>query len=321
MSSVQKYLGILLATPVFILVAMTVTIFTVEDEMPAPRFSTSESFNEKARWIHNLPNIKCDVLIIGSSMALNNVDGSSLKKLTQGKSVLNLGSWGLTNAETATLLKYVAPLCKPKVIIFATFYGDFDNQIEKKINWELFESYLKGQSTVITYLKSMDPSYYWTTYIERRSLTVKGRSIYQSLIFDETGSIIFDCDNFEISPARWNAQNTYLLPLSPEKMQATISGLIEIENVAREHHSGLLVISTPLRKVAKEKFSTPEITRLWEEISRSVNDSGGKFVNVGASYNFIDEQFADFAHLNRCGANKVIEVIAPSLINLLRNVR
>jgi hypothetical protein len=288
--------------------------------MPAPRFSTSESFNEKARWIRNFSANKCDVLIIGSSMSLNNIDASYIKVLTHGKSVLNAGSWGLTISESALLLKYLAPLCKPTVIVLATYYGDFNGTGGKKINWELFQNYINGESTIITYLKSMDPMYYLSTYIHRRSFVKKGKSIYQSLIFDYTGSVMFDFNHFEIDPGRWDAQNTYL-PLDQDRVKENLSGLSNIENIVREHHSRLLVIATPLRQKAEEKLSTPEIARLWETVSNSVNNDDGVFIKVRAFYDFNDEQFTDFAHLNECGARKVTEVIAPAVIRLLQNMQ
>jgi hypothetical protein len=315
----RKYIIIVVVlAPILFFLIMISTIVVFKNKIPAPRISNSESFNEKARWIQGNLATGCDVLIIGSSMALNNIDGSLLKEMTQAKSVLNLGSWGLTTSESEEILKYVVPLCKPKVIILSTYYGDFDNRPES-INWKLFKDYVYGKSTVVTYLKSMDPIYYLSAYINRKHLKSSGNSIYQSLEFDVTGSVMFDCKNFQVDPARWDGQNKYQ-PLNPERTEANLSALISIENIAKDNHSQLLVVETPLRKVAEVTLFKPEIIHLWDAVTRSVNSAGFTFLKVRSHNDFSDEQFVDFVHLNKCGAIKAMKAIAPAVTKILNKI-
>ena len=317
----RQYLAIVLGFPLLLLIILITTICIFEKGIPAPRLSSSDEFNEKARLIRNSSANKCDVLIIGSSMALNNIDGSAIKKMTRGKSVLNLGSAGLSVSESGILLNYVVPLYKPKVIILATYYGDFTDHWEKTIDWKLFRNYIHGKSTVISYLKSIDHRYYLFTYIKKcRSIANKGNTTYPALMFDGTGSLMLDCNNFEIKPHRWDPPNIHN-PLPRGRTSENLAGLADIEKIARNTHSHLLVVATPLRKTAEERLSIPEIAQLWEAVSRSVNIAGGTFIRVRSFYDFNDEHFTDFAHLNGCGASKVSDIIAPVILKLLQNPR
>ena len=93
-------------------------------DLPAPHLSGSVSFNEKAGWLRvALGQGKCDVLVAGSSMALNNVAAGRLAG--EGQSVINIGSFGVSPEDTLELLRIVTARCAPKLIVMPVYQGDF----------------------------------------------------------------------------------------------------------------------------------------------------------------------------------------------------
>ncbi len=314
-----QYLITFFFSLVFFVSFVATLVFFFENKIPAPHLSPSESFNEKARWFRNLAGKRCDILVIGSSMALNNINGAYMSSLLRNKEVVNLGAFSLPISDSALLLKYTAPLCKPKLIILATYYGDFNHNSEKSkkiIEWELFQRYITGSSAEIVYLQSLDFNYYVSTFFSRKKYSIKRNTIYESLNFDETGSVVLDCEKFDIQPNRWNGYSR-LTFFDKNKIRSQLDELYFVEKIANENHSRLLVVAMPLRKVAVEKLATLGVETLWEDVSKSINNSGGAFINVDNISTFEDSYFTDFAHLNGCGSKKLIDFILPTVLQLL----
>jgi hypothetical protein len=312
-----RFMGYFALSQAILMLAFFAFVAVFEKDLPAPRISSSESFNEKARWLHNWGNKKCDVLVIGSSMALNNIDWVSIKPMLKNKSLVNTASWDMTVSKSASMLKYVAPICKPDLIVLVAFFGDFNAKENQPIDWEFFQQYLGTLPTGFAYLKSADFAYYASTFANLKILASKGNSVYESLNFDETGSVILDCDHFQRSRRRWDGYDRYLSLLDKRKVQIELDGLLEIENIAKANRSRLVVIATPLRKTAEEKVANTWATALLGDVAQSVQATGGQFVQAGLLADFPDLDFADFAHLNKCGATKVAELIAPTITNAL----
>lgn len=284
--------------------------------MPAPRISSSESFNEKARWLRNNLNKGCDIVIVGSSMALNNVDGYSIKINFPGYSVINIASWGLNISESRKLLSQVTKKCKPKLIVYSAFYADFDAQWSKDVDWGLLESYFDNEPVILTYLKTLDLKYYTSTFFTRGMAKRKFNKIYHSLIFDETGSVLLDCDNFEVISERWNGYKKYKT-LNIKNIESNITDLRGILDYAGKNEIQFVFIKTPLRLEANKTLLKPEIEHLWAKVEKSTKYFGGRFVDMQLRNDIVDNQFTDFAHLNRCGARKEIEFVIPVLKNVI----
>jgi hypothetical protein len=311
-----QFIGYFALTQVFLVFGFFAFVTAFEKQLPAPRLSSSESFNEKARWLRELESKQCDVLVIGSSMALNNVDWAFIRPALNDMTVVNTASWDMSISASAAMLKYIAPVCKPKFIVLVAFFGDFNSKGHQPIDWQLFQDYFNGQPSPLVYLKSADLTYYLSTFSSLEKLSSKGNTVYESLNFDVTGSVMLDCKNLVRKKSRWEGYNSYLSHFSPEKVQVELDGLTEIERIAQANHSHLVVVSTPLRKVAEEKIAASWVATFLKKVKQSVQNAGGVFIQAGALANFTDSDFADFAHLNECGARKVATLIVPSMLEL-----
>ena len=73
------------------------------NDLPAPAFSNSISFNEKIDFIRDRDLSKIEYIAIGSSMTLNNIDSETMVKYL-GENYLNLGSRGFKISETKKIL-------------------------------------------------------------------------------------------------------------------------------------------------------------------------------------------------------------------------
>ena len=289
-------------------------ISVFKDKLPAPHLSSSESFNEKARWLHKLQAKSCDILVLGSSMALNNIDWAAIQANKPQVSVVNASSWGLTLEESAAMLNTLAPSCKPRLIVLVAYFGDFDYVEQKSINWRLFKDYLQNTADEFIYLQTANLNYYLSTFLRQKRMVEKGNAIYQSLLFDKTGTVLLNCENFQIEAGRWQGY-IKLQNLKAENVKLALQGLSLIEESAKAYHSHLTVIVPPLRPAAEQKSTEIGAEQLWDEVAASVRDAGGDFMRPGLLVAFKDADFADFAHLNACGATKMAEAISASIIN------
>lgn len=315
-----RYVAAFAITQMLLAAALLVVLLVAERSMPAPYMSVNESFNEKARWLREHAAAGCDVLMVGSSMALNNLDSGIIARVAGANSVINAGAWGLSMSDTAKMTGIVAPLCKPRVIVVAAYYGDFEGNFNTQIDWDLAKKYIAGGNATLIYLRTMDPIYYGSKYLGRKYRAYKGNARYESLHFDDSGSVILDCMSFEIDPRRWNGYIHYQ-PLSAQSVKLNLEGLAVIEGVAKTSGSRLLFVLMPLRPVAELRLATPEISGLWAEVGRSVRNAGGAFMRLRATHDFQDGEFADFAHLNGCGASTAAEDIGTEVGALLQGPR
>src|ERR1700753_1789580 len=124
-------------------------------------------------------------------MALNNMDAQTLRAGLHGATVLNVGSWGMTLAESASMLEVLAPRCRPRTIVLPVYYGDFGDHPDKHIDWDAYRRYIDGEPVWLGYLRALDPAYYVRTYMLLRRLAAKGNAVYESLRFDDAGSVLF----------------------------------------------------------------------------------------------------------------------------------
>ena len=303
-------------TQIFILAIVFLLIFTFRSELPAPSISSSISFNEKARWLrkYGISQNSCDILVIGSSIGLNNIDTEAVTKALRNKSIINVSSWGLALPDSAKLLSILAPLCKPKLIIYVAYHTDFKGQPDKTINWAVFSSYLNGRSELITYISSPKIYFYITTFFWLRNIRIKKNSIYASLDFTKTGSVMLNSEYFEVDQNRWDGWNINNGDniLNASDVQLGLKSLSLIEEIAKQHGARLMAIKTPLRK-KYDGSATNLLSDLWYKVEQSVLNAGGIFINVGLHSKFDDSFFADFVHLNKDGAKNVSDIITQDI--------
>lgn len=305
-----RFILVFFLTQYCLLSSVMLLIHFKHDKFPAPKLSSSLSFNEKARWLSQHIS-KCDILVGGSSVALNNIDWSDIQSQLYSN-IINVSSWGLSLDETAILLDHIAAICTPKLIVLPIFYADFFNKSEKGINWQQFDEYIthKKPDTYFFY-ENLDLLYYFSSYFDIKKNQAKQNTIYETLQFDNTGSVLYNCQTFEKNPIRWNGYKI-LKKISEAQFTDRLSVIAEISAIATKNNSKLLIVLTPLREVAEQALQELEVDKLWEQFNNAiVKTNAVTVVNSNNLSHFSDDNFADYAHLNSCGAKSLAQVLLP----------
>jgi hypothetical protein len=293
-------------------------VVVLPDYLPAPRISSSHSFNEKARWLRTtLRGKNCDVVVLGSSMAVNNFDGEyAAQKLS--RTVINVGSFGMTPSDDIIMLRILSNLCVMRTVIMPVYHGDLA-RAEKQVDWGLFERYVAGGNLFFTYISTMDFAYY-IKHIFDTTPGKKERRVYTSLHFDSSGGVGLQCGDFEIEDGRWRGYEIHgLTRPEPEELNAlqAIGDWLSSRNVS------FIVAPTPLRRAAIEHLGEGPLDQFWQPAEKAVTVAHGYYVIVPLG-SFDDALFVDYNHLNSCGAGVWTEQLLdrgpPGALFLTENI-
>jgi hypothetical protein len=297
---------------ILILTVLSVFIATHQESMPGPRITGSVSFNEKAGWLRRAlqKNRSVDIVIAGSSMGVNNLDGEELAKIAGTRAILNLSSWGINISGSCQLLSALMDSIHPRLVILPVFFGDFRPERIRDIDLPLFKQCVLGGNLPWLYLRNLDPIYYYNTYRDQTSDLSLQRRSYSSLHFDAFGGVPFSDDHFQYDAQRWDsyrddaAVDFQIDPAALANLRATLENL-------KSRGVAVMMVVCPMRKVAEEKLFPATESRLWGPVRAMVEGAGGHFVDVGDRNDFNDALFVDSYHLNQNGARKVADCIAP----------
>ena len=315
-NSSQGYILIFFSTLLFLILILLILVILDFSEKPAPRLTPNFSLNEKVRWL-KVNGGNCDILVIGSSMALGNIDGPHIKSALPNRSILNTGAWGLSLMDTLNLLQIIAPICKPKLIVLVMAQSDFSHS-NTVPDWSQISRYLnhKRLEPEFSYIYNMDGLYYLTSFIDRIGKKEMGNKIYDSLNFDETGGVVLDSIGLVVDEKKWNGFLMERL-LTNIDINNGLKSLSKIKSVALKNDSQLLIISNPIRKSAWKLFSENNASELWSYVSQWSIRNQVSFINDSQSLNLDDSHFADYMHLNNKGARALINDLIPKIQNLL----
>jgi hypothetical protein len=311
------YLLAFAATSFGCCLAALIAIQLFQQRLPAPRLSTNPAFNEKIRWLKSHTGNGCDILILGSSMGLNNMDGLDIANSLPGATVVNAGSWGMSIADLDKMLAVMLTRCTPKVIVFAVFLGDFTNAWNKDIEWNEVDKYLSSPGGALwTYLENMDLFYYARTFLSQHFFNpVTANTKYSALDFDRTGGVLFEGYGFEIDPGRWAGYRDFYWG-NAAAINQQMQSFNDILQQASDIGAKVIVVSMPMRPVAREALEKPTAKGVWEAVRATVDSRHDLFIDAN-TLELDDSNFTDFAHLNHVGAAKLASaLVVPALSQL-----
>lgn len=138
-------------------------ILSRKNELISPAFSGRISLDEKISWLASHLSNGCDVLAIGSSMTLTNVNSAVITKAFPGMSYINAASWGMTPRHDLQMLRLLMNYCAPKILILACNLWDFrnDDTAEDLFDKNDVENFLNTKDYAWAYLKYFSVDYYW----------------------------------------------------------------------------------------------------------------------------------------------------------------
>lgn len=293
-SSASRYLG------VFALVVLVLGVITFWLVQPiAPQFTGNLSFDQKLLYLRQHPPL-ADMpltLVVGSSMALNNLDTDILAD-EDGGPALNLGVWGMSLHDSGKLANQFEKLYRIDEIILAVQFFEMLDEPQT--------SFVISDDSLRTYLNRSRPlaglfyrNFYESLKIRRDWHRKYDNPLsYTNLKFTVTGAVPLSLSHDAIAPERWTPSQKF--------SSACTNCMAEIDTLCRATRAKGLPFTTvmpPLTHWIKEKRL--DVKAIYadrrERLHAAIAACNGAVFDVAVWADFDDSCFADFAHLNTLG--------------------
>ena len=253
---------------------------------------------------------RIDVLSVGSSMNLNNLDSKSIVLPNGLTTYYNFGAWGLQISDTLYLVKYLADKVKPKCIIVSSSLPDFCQ---------------KDNISIPTYLE-LDLVKYCLPYFYSKTglLAIANRSkenrqckrnvdYYDNLNFDLSGAVPLNIPPGKISGKRWGEK----LEFPNNNAGYQYDKLQELAAYLRDNHIVFIFAQAPIRKAFTDSSGASSAVQSHFDRCKSIVDgSGGHYLNVDNPQIFGDSLFVDQFHLSALGSAIYTERVSNKLNEL-----
>ncbi len=284
-------------------------IYQFGEELPPPPFTGSISFDEKAVWLAKHLDDPCEVLAIGSSMTVNNLDSA----VFSGRHLINASSWGMKIQHIDYFLETLLEYVSPKAVLVVTAPTDFERDFRGPALFDRarLKRFFDSRDLFRSHVELLSVEYLIGAIPEIRRDRV-GRSTYFALDFDAGGGVPLDLvsEGFERWPDRWEK------PVAREEGmdEANYESLAAMARRCRDRGLPLVVVQAPIREdVLTERDRAFLLGRHWLRLAQICRDSGAGFHNFHGRLALAETDFADSTHLNRAGARELSKRIVPLL--------
>jgi hypothetical protein len=304
-----------IALMVFFYALIILGLYKVESDFHLPIYSHI-SMDTKIHFLKHRVDLKtADTIIIGSSLALNNINGELLEDTSShvGK-VVNLSGWHMQCPQQLPLLSRIINHGNVKRIIYPTQYLDFTgkNGINRRIIDQVF-GYL-NEDPIDTLFIILRTSKNLVTIIDRllRWEFFTNPNTYDYLVYDRTGGSQLDMGEHNAHPTRWgNIDAHSIAPVNEE----TLTCLKELVDLSQTHNFDFFFVVQPFREAVIA--SSPELKKIMAafdgKTKKILRNSNTYHINAHDLLNLDDSNFADKSHLNIQGSNattkKLVEII------------
>lgn len=280
------------------------------DDLPAPPFSNSISFNEKIDFIRTKDLSKIEYAVLGSSMSLNNIDSETMVR-TLGQNYINLASWGFKISDTENYLKNMSDLFPGlKTVIISTTFVDFSAEVRNiEADYALIRNSIIYDLDFVNYILSFELKYMYENS-KKNIWNKQKRNSYQNLDFDKYGGAVLEIDSDHIDQIRWNKN---ILEFSVS--DAELENLKDIIVFLKSRDVYTVVAVPPQRPGLTGEDTMSRINTEIERIKAVVETNEGIFVNSFKDGDWNDSLFVDYCHLKKAGAEKYTEYIMSKMNN------
>jgi hypothetical protein len=246
--------------------------------IPTHAISTSTSLNYKLTHFLSEDRANVELLVLGSSMAINNVDAGLLEQKTSLQSY-NLSSWGQRMNENYFLLQELMPkMPQLKQVLIPFNVNDFGlgDKFSKKELKAYASGDLKGAAAF-----DYNPNDYIKEVENAKYLEV--RNHYRTLQFDRWGSALLHREEFVISEKRWNELPDY----SAQDLESFKCYLDSVSVLAQSYNVKLFVALLPIRVDLRSSEALDPVLEICQ---------GVHFIDL-SNYPFSNQDYADCTHL------------------------
>lgn len=274
--------------------------------LPTNFVSNSVCFNAKlehARTDNRLAN--AHTVILGSSIALNNLSGRLLAK-TWGKSTYNFSSWGLKPYQSYEMLKQIRGKLALRRLIIPFNHPDFGED-RKSIDYGLLPDFLfaNGPSVRLdSYLSNLGVDTFADDWAYRTQFT-NTRSVYQSMQFDATGGVLFDPRQFtngEAGPRRIAYRDTTGFGTFTQSLDS-------ISRFCAANRIELLLVYMPWQRTVLSPARSREVAAVAAYMAAHYPS---QFINL-SGLTVSDRHYADCEHFFESGATIATRAVLNAL--------
>ena len=306
MLSSKSYLKVLFLILGSIVTTTVAYSYYVAKQYTAPLPVTNRiSFDAKIQFIReHIDPKEIDTLVVGSSLALNNVQGIILEQDSKKiKAVLNLSMWSIGAPQVEQLLELSDAFPNLKRIIYSGQFSDFGNKLVfKNFDSDFIESYMTNSLNPIEYSSFILNSCKDVSFCQKRqkewSTKYSMKTKFSYLKFDHTGSAPLHVYGKDIIQKRWREAHI------PVQMPEAFQALIRIAKKASNDNVKFYFIQQPYRQPLIDAH--PGVKHVMKKFANTVNalisKEGGKFLNLHEKLHFNDDYFSDRSHLNDKGS-------------------
>lgn len=285
-------------------------------DLPPPNLSTSFSLNEKLRFLRGQSR-DAEVIALGSSMTLMNLNSEVVVKALGSKKYLNAGSWGASIIDMYSILKVLHKTYPAmNTLIISSNLIDFQHGV-KTADYNVIADYLNPEKTRFDqyYLHNLHVKYFIKNYPYMRAVRTHPQE-YFYLSFDPYGAVMLEGKGFHITEDRWE-----LAFLSDQVKAEQYSYMDSISTYCRVKGIKLIFCQNSYRFKKKQTFDKKTIKLISDhvtKVSSILSRDHHIFVDAGER-DWDDRLFVDAIHLNREGTEQVsaywFERIKPQIEN------
>ena len=268
-----------------------------------PLVSNSVSYNLKVSFIRQHPEKlrDADIVVIGSSMSMNNVDAVMLQDSLR-RPVVNLSSWQLDmpNFKGSPLWD------EPKVFLTnlgVSDFGDIHTQVKDNFSFKrsrLAEFY-NFETDFRTFVEMLP--------LAKSIMNTRDNQDFLSCNFDKCGSVLLNDSPFVKSARRWDLDAYAVFKMDSA---AVVKYIRQLKELTRSHHGNirLFITFSPGRRKFYNKPRSETVAYLGELIHANCPEV--LFFNL-YDRNYPDSVYAEGCHFNIRGARRFTREVIDSI--------
>ncbi|HIP11606.1 MAG TPA: hypothetical protein EYG73_02695 [Arcobacter sp.] len=290
-------------------------LFYFAKHYPIP-VTNRASFDAKLKFIRENINVnEVDTLIVGSSVGLNNIQGTYLEKdSTKCKVVLNLSVHGAYTRQTRQLLELTDAFPKLERILYVGQYTDLGITHQfNDYNPDFLMKYMRNEMNLIekflVILRACNNLFFCINRQRTWKKMYKDKDSFHYIEYDSTGSVPLQINAKITNPGRWGGAQPGHMP------EVSYGAIYHMSKRALNKGLKFYFIQQPHREAIVKRDSRVRnaLATFSKRVSNIMKENHGVFINLHTMLRLDDTHFSDRNHLNDKGskveAKKVAKII------------
>jgi hypothetical protein len=263
---------------------------------PSPRVTDNIAVNEKLAFAKAHFPDSVDVLAIGSSMTMNNLNSGAVMDHFGAVRYLNAGAWGIGASELEVIGPLLAQRFRPKTVVVSTNLMDFVQEVNIIAKDSASIARYLHEPEISGYLRHWDAPYYLRE-METNRIRFDDAGNYEFLGYDQHGGATLDIPRERINTTRYNVAPPTAQQLSPERYAAFARFAKDL------HHRGiqLIVLESAYRNGVRTADSDALQQAHVARLRTLIEPFGGTVIDANQR-RWDDRLYVDSSHLGPEGS-------------------